>query len=236
MGAKVLEPFKTLVVKAKTKITFTMGQLCCLILVMDSQDGTLPPRLVVMGDYIVLRQGSKTIPVLHNTMGSPIHLRKGQKVAWVQACSEVPCSQLKLGTLKYLEELEGSKLTLSVAECHNKLISSLDLLGLDKWPKEKAESTHELLREYHDVFSLKDNELGCTSQVKHSIKVTDDEPFKEQFRHILTPLLEEVRTHVNDMLQARGIQPSNSPWQCSGPHLEEGWWPLLLHRFLKAEH
>ena len=27
--------------------------------------------------------------------------------------------------------------------------------------------------------SLEDNELGCTSQVKHSIKVTDDEPFKE---------------------------------------------------------
>ena len=26
---------------------------------------------------------------------------------------------------------------------------------------------------------LDDNELGCASQVKHSIKVTDDEPFKE---------------------------------------------------------
>ena len=38
---------------------------------------------------------------------------------------------------------------------------------------------HELLMEYHDIFSLDDNELGCTSQVKHNIKVTDDEPFKE---------------------------------------------------------
>ena len=33
--------------------------------------------------------------------------------------------------------------------------------------------------EYHDIFSLDDNELGCASQVKHSIKVTNDEPFKE---------------------------------------------------------
>ena len=66
--------------------------------------------------------------------------------------------------------------------------------------------------EYHDIFSLDDNKLGCTSQVKHSIKVTDDEPFKEQFRHIPPPLLEEVSTHVNDMLQAGAIQPNSSPW------------------------
>ena len=78
-------------------------------------------------------------------------------------------------------------------------MATLDLSGLDKWPEEKAKHACELLMEYHDIFSLDDNELGCASQVKHSIKVTDDEPFKERFRCILPPLLEEVRTHVNDM-------------------------------------
>ena len=47
--------------------------------------------------------------------------------------------------------------TLTVAECQEKLIASLDLLGLDKLPAEKAECTSELLREYHDIFPLKDN-------------------------------------------------------------------------------
>ena len=130
----------------------------------------------------------------------------------MQASNEVPHPQLKLGTLESLEELENPKPTLSVEELQEKLLASLDLLGLDKWPTEKAECACELLREYHDVFSLEDNELGCTSQVKHSIKVTNDEPFKEWFRHILPPLLEEVRTHVNDMMQAGPIQPSSSPW------------------------
>ena len=69
----------------------------------------------------------------------------------------------------------------------------------------KVKHAHELLMEYHDIFSLDDNELGCASQVKHSIKVADDEPFKEWFRCILPLLLEEVRTHVNDMLQAGAI-------------------------------
>ena len=103
---------------------------------------------------MVLRRGNKTIPVvLHNMTGSPIHLRKGQKVAQVQACNEVPCPQLKLGMLEYLEELGNPKPTLSVAECQEKLIARLDLLDLDKWPAEKVEHAHELLREYHDVFS-----------------------------------------------------------------------------------
>ena len=92
--------------------------------------------------------------------------------------------------------------------------------------------THELLMEYHDIFSLDDNELGCTSQVKHSIKVADDEPFKEWFQCILPPLLEEVRTHVNGMLQAGAIQPSSSPW-CNAVILirKKDGGLSLLHRF-----
>ena len=102
--AEVVKPFKTLVVKARTKITFTAGHLCCSTLAMDSKDGTLPPGLIVTGAYTVLKRGSKTVPViLCNTMGSPIILKKGQKVARVQATNEVPQPHLKLGTLESLE-------------------------------------------------------------------------------------------------------------------------------------
>ena len=37
--------------KARTKITFTAGHLCCSTLAMDSKDGTLPPGLIVTGAY-----------------------------------------------------------------------------------------------------------------------------------------------------------------------------------------
>ena len=55
LGPEVVEPFKTLVVKARTRITFTAGQLHCLTLMMDSRDRTLPPGLVVTGAYTMLR-------------------------------------------------------------------------------------------------------------------------------------------------------------------------------------
>ena len=76
---------------------------------------------------------------------------------------------------------EDRKPSLSVEERKDKLMTTLDLSGLNQWPKEKAGQARELLMEYHDIFSLDDNELGCASQVKHSIKVTNDEPFKERF-------------------------------------------------------
>ena len=213
LAAEVVEPFETLVVKARTKIIFTTGHLHCSTLAMDSKDGTLPPGLIVTGAYMVLKRGNKTVPIiLHNTTGSPIILKKGQKVAWVQAANEVPWSCLKPGTLESLETPETWKPSLSVEEHKEKLMTTLDLLGLDHWPKDKAGHAHELLMEYHDIFSLDDNELGCASQVKHNIKVTNDEPFKERFWHIPPPLLEEVRTHMNDMLQVGTIRPSSSPW------------------------
>ena len=91
LASKVVEPFETLVVKPRTKITFTAGCLHCSTLVMDSKDGTLPPGLVVTGAYTVLKQESNTVSiVLCNTTGLPIHLRKGQKVGWVQATNKVP--------------------------------------------------------------------------------------------------------------------------------------------------
>ena len=82
---------------------------------------------------------------------------------------------------------------LTVRQRHEKLFNELDLSGLDSWPPELADATHQLLAEYHNVFSLDPTELGCThSTTEHMIKVTDDTPFKERFRWISPPLVEEV--------------------------------------------
>ena len=45
LAAEVVEPFEMLVVKARTKITFTAGCLRCSTLAMDSKDGDSPTRV-----------------------------------------------------------------------------------------------------------------------------------------------------------------------------------------------
>ena len=101
---------------------------------------------------------------------------------------------------------------LTVRQRHGKLFDELDLCGLDSWTLELADAAHWLLAKYHNVFSLNPAELGCTHSTEHIIKVTDDTPFKEQFRQIPSPLVEEVRNHLKEMLESGTIRPSQSAW------------------------
>ena len=83
---------------------------------------------------------------------------------------------------------------------------------LDSWLPELADATCHLLAEYHNVVLLDPTELGCTHSTEHTIKVTDDTPFKEWFRQIPPPLVEEVQNHLWEMLESVTIQPSQSSW------------------------
>ena len=76
--------------------------------------------------------------------------------------------------------------------------------------KRKATCAQELIQEYYDIFLLDKNELSCTNSVKHKIEITDNEPFKEHFRCIPPPLLDKVRQHIEEMLEASAIRHSNS--------------------------
>ena len=66
--------------------------------------------------------------------------------------------------------------------------------------------------EHHHIFSLDKNEIGCTDTAEHIIELMDDKPFKERFRRIAPPMLEEVWENLQDMLDGGAIRPSKSPW------------------------
>ena len=76
------------------------------------------------------------------------------------------------------------------------MLEELDLSGLASWPPELADCTRLLWMEYHNVFLLEPAVLGCTHSTEHIIKVTDDTPFKEQFRQIPPSLVKEVHNHL----------------------------------------
>ena len=66
--------------------------------------------------------------------------------------------------------------------------------------------------EHHNIFSLEQNEIGCTDMAEHVIELLDTEPFKERFWRIAPLLVEEVREHIQEMLDWGVIRPSQSPW------------------------
>ena len=101
---------------------------------------------------------------------------------------------------------------MSVVVRQERLLEKLNLDGLAHWSPMNAVAARELVLAYHDVFMLESNELGCTSAIEHEICIENSEPFKEWFWCIPLPLLEEVHTSLQDMLEAGVIHPSQSPW------------------------
>ena len=93
-----------------------------------------------------------------------------------------------------------------------KLFQVLDLKGLETWPEEEQVKAKEFIKKYQDIFELKDMELGHTKLIKHEIKLLDDKPFKEQYRRIPPQQFEEVRKHLEEMVNIGAIQKSQSLW------------------------
>ena len=159
-----------------------------------------------------LKNGSGKVSLrVRNMSDSHIFLKKGVPVARVVSASLAPPTELSpemetvLGTEARLEPM-------SVVARQEKLLEKLNLDGLAHWSPTNAVAERELVLAYHDVFIFESNELGCTSAIRHEIRIENSEPFKEWFQRIPPPLLEEVHTSLRDMLEAGAIRPSQSPW------------------------
>ena len=69
-----------------------------------------------------------------------------------------------------------------------------------------------MLKRNAKVFSKDDMDMGTTNLVKHHIKLTDPVPFKEAYRRIPPQMYDEIKAHIQEMLDLGAIRPSNSPW------------------------
>ena len=92
------------------------------------------------------------------------------------------------------------------------MFEKLEYTGLKSWTEENKERALDLLAEYHDIFALKDGEMGHIEATEHKVKMTDLKPFKERLRNIPLGLLEEVKDHLDHMLDVDAIKPSKSAW------------------------
>ena len=69
-----------------------------------------------------------------------------------------------------------------------------------------------LLAEYHDIITLEDGEMQCTEATENKIEVTDPRSFKERPQNIPSGLLNEVKEHLDHMLDVGTMKLSKSAW------------------------
>ena len=92
------------------------------------------------------------------------------------------------------------------------ILNLIDLSGLEDWPEHLQIEAKEMLKRNAKTFSKNDLDMGRTNLVKHHIKLTDPIPFKKAYRRIPLQMYDELKAHMQEMLDLGAIRPSNSPW------------------------
>ena len=222
---KVVVPaFSSAIVKVRTKKTYMIGHRLNVMMQppYPEDKANLPVGLYILRVYNELKDGSQNLStVVHNGTAKPIPLASGRVIGHVVAANAVPDAIISPELEKKLSEGDGEKPTPMTVQQRQELLmkvlmengSTGKLDGPDWSPQTTLKAKH-LLMEFYHVFSLEENEIGCTDAAEHVIELLmgEDEPFKERFRRIAPHEVEEVRQHIQEMLDGGVIRPSQSPW------------------------
>ena len=206
----IIPPFGHKAIHGKVNLILHGYKMNVMTHGLEKRSPSLLLGIDVQTVYTTLADGSNRVTVLlRNNTRDRLEIKKGMPIVQMVAANEVP----KVTNLFSTEQTKEQS-TLTEAERQDLLLEKLDLSGLEAWPEEQAGKARSLLKEYHDIFSLEKRDMGHTNATKHKIvlKDLDTPPFKECFRRIPPPQLDEVREHFKLMLDAGVINPSNSPW------------------------
>ena len=162
----------------------------------------------------VMKPGSNKIPlVLRNLSSRTLKVKKGMKIAHVEASNIVPMMVSQGIPENVLEKEAGNTLRSTLLEKVpdakeeriDKILESLNLQGIESW-NEQQQSARTLISKCQHLFTLTLNKLGKTSLVQHDIKLDDKTPFKERYQRIPPHQYEEVQKHLQEMLDIGSIQ------------------------------
>ena len=178
---ETIDAFSSHIICPKTETAHPGMGLNVMTQALHAKDGSLPQGLTIQNAYTELHSGSKNVTVVvRKSMTYPQTVKKKTLVARAVVATHISKLPMQAGMIEASGEAQGLQTPkLSVKQRQEKLFEELDLRRLESWPLELADSTQSLLAEYHDVFTLELNELGCIHSTKHVNKVTDSTLFKE---------------------------------------------------------
>ena len=196
-----LPPFSTTVVHGHTKLK---GHGLKLNLIAEPfKNSQLPSNIQCTPTYCTLEPGSNRVTVgLRNISARKITVPSKTILCQIQLANIIPPMNTSTDQTPPEEEQVDDP-------C---IPNHLDLGELSTWTKEQQYAAKKLLCDYADTFSKNDLDLGKCNILKHNIQLTDQQPFKERYRRIPPHLFEEVKQHLQEMVEVGAIRKSFSPW------------------------
>ena len=225
MKKVVVPAFQMLIVKGLMKVTRHQKHVHVLV-----EPSPKCKNIFVPGNTTKLKLGGwRADVVLWNLSGRDIILESHTEVGIFSAANKVPPilapdmlegnvqddeNDASVQCLSAQAELPESELRQTGID-PEEILQKVDLLGTTDWDPTEWQEAYNLICKYVCIFSLNDLYFDKTSIIKHSIKLTDPTPFKEWYRCIPSRMYEEVKAHIQEILDMGAICPSNSPWVSS---------------------
>ena len=163
----------------------------------------LPAAVVPTATYGELHPGSSRVPVcLHNLSACAVDVPTKMAVGQI-----VPANQVPLVVHP----------TRTAAETNHPaqkgwVLEALDLQGLKEWPESEQKQARELLLKWEHLFAHRDLDLAKTALTEQKITLTDQMPFKEHYRCIPPHMYNDVRAHIQEILDIGAIHRLHSLW------------------------
>ena len=157
--------------------------------VLFCPDGALPAFVTGIP---ALSSGPELWYAVHNHRPEPLQLHAGQSIGVLEVV--------------HLTEASASAPPSSPhppSPCQPALPENLSPL--------QQQQLNELFKEFQDVFSQGDNDLGNTPLLQHGIE-TNGPPLRQPYRRQNPAVRREEMAQVQQMLSSDVIRPSNSPW------------------------
>ena len=159
----------------------------------------LPPDLIIQRTLVTPSKGVIYLKA-YNMGGDVIQVRPRQKLGIL--------SPAKPATVNLIVENETQTNV-------SGMVPTFDLNRLQQdpsAPEEERKAIRRLVAANADVFSLSDDQMGCTGLLKHRIILTTDTPTSLLYRRIPPSMLQEERDHLDSLLSQDVITPSSSPY------------------------
>ena len=196
-----IPPFQTLTLKGNAGIK---GHYMKVHVLTEPALGLqLPAAVVPIATYGELHPDSSWVPIcLCNMSAHAMEIPAKMVVGQVMPANQVP-------PVVHLTRTTNDK---NVNTPKVWVLEALDLQGLKEWPELEQKQARELLLKWEHLFMQNDLDLGKTALIKHKIRLTNQTPFKERYRCIPPHMYDDVRAHIQEMLDIGAICKSHSLW------------------------
>ena len=177
-----IPPFGCKAIHGRTGLLLMGYKLNVMTHGLEKKSPQLPLGVLVLSSYATLTTGSNRITV--NNTNEWVEVQKGVPIARMVTANMIPPADLSSSPVR-----TSDSGCMSEEERQQMLFEKLDLSGLQTWDAKAAKHARSLLVEYHGLFSLEKNEIGCTKAAEHVIELKDPDAalFKERFRRIPPP-------------------------------------------------